>query len=145
MPESAAPLEKIIQALKNTYCAKVGFECTGLESSELEEWIQKEIEPNFPLHLTQDDLISIFQHVNRAELFETFLHTKFVGQKRFSLEGGETIIPMISSSINQGAKGGVEEVVLGMAHRGRLNVLANIFNKSYAISFTSSKTTINPV
>lgn len=127
----AAPLEEIIETLQKTYCCKVGVECTGLGSIELEKWIQEQIEPNFPLHLDQKKRLAILEDLTKAEIFETFLHTKFVGQKRFSLEGCETIIPMLSFLINQGSLLGAKEIVLGMAHRGRLNVLANILNKSY--------------
>jgi 2-oxoglutarate dehydrogenase E1 component len=135
LPEKMAPLEKIILTLRRTYCAHVGIECTGLESLELQKWIQEQIEPNFPLHLEREELIALFRHLTKAEVFETFLHTKFVGQKRFSLEGCETMIPMLSAMIEHGAILGIEEVVIGMAHRGRLNVLANILNKSYRLIF----------
>ncbi|MGC1879036.1 MAG: 2-oxoglutarate dehydrogenase E1 component [Rhabdochlamydiaceae bacterium] len=126
-----APLKDLIDVFKKTYCGTVGIEYMGLGNVELEKWIQQEIEPLFPLHLSQEEKIEILHNLNKAELFEVFLHTKYVGQKRFSLEGGETMIPMLSAIIERGAQLDLCEVVLGMAHRGRLNVLANILNKSY--------------
>ncbi len=126
-----APLKDLIDVFKKTYCGTVGIEYMGLGNVELEKWIQQEIEPLFPLHLSQEEKIEILHNLNKAELFEVFLHTKYVGQKRFSLEGGETMIPMLSAIIERGAQIDLCEVVLGMAHRGRLNVLANILNKSY--------------
>ncbi|MBS0604308.1 MAG: 2-oxoglutarate dehydrogenase E1 component [Verrucomicrobia bacterium] len=135
LTQAQAPLKDLIEALKKTYCGTVGIEYMGLGNVEMEKWLQQQIEPFFPLHLDKDQKIQILHNLNRAELFESFLHTKYVGQKRFSLEGGETMIPMLSSIIEQGAEGGVLEVVLGMSHRGRLNVLANILNKSYAHIF----------
>jgi 2-oxoglutarate dehydrogenase E1 component len=133
--EAQAPLKKLIEALKKTYCGTIGVEYMGLGNPELEQWIQKQIEPLFPLHLEKEEKIQILHNLNKAELFESFLHTKYVGQKRFSLEGGETAIPMLSALIDHGAQIGVHEVVLGMAHRGRLNILANILNKSYSHIF----------
>jgi 2-oxoglutarate dehydrogenase E1 component len=135
LKEASAPLKVLIDALKKTYSGTVGIEYMGLEHTEMERWLQQQIEPFFPLHLSQQDKIEILHNLNKAELFETFLHTKYVGQKRFSLEGGETMIPMLASLIERGADEGVEEVILGMAHRGRLNVLANILSKSYAQIF----------
>lgn len=135
LPQSQASLREIIEALETTYCGPIGIEYMGLGNKELEMWIQKMIEPHFSSPLQAEDKMEIFNDLNKAELFETFLHTKYVGQKRFSLEGGETFIPMISFILEEAGKEGVDEVVLGMAHRGRLNVLANILNKSYESIF----------
>lgn len=135
LKETRAPLKSLIEALKKTYCGKVGIEYMGLGNTEMERWLQQQIEPLFPLHLENQDKIEILHNLDKAELFESFLHTKYAGQKRFSLEGGETTIPMLSSIIECGAESGIQEMVLGMAHRGRLNVLANILNKSYANIF----------
>ncbi len=135
LKEPKAPLKEIVAALKKTYCGKIGVEYMGLGSPELETWVQSKIEPFFPLDLSKEDKIRVLHRLNQAELFENFLHTKYVGQKRFSLEGGETMIPMLAAMIDTGAELGVIECVLGMAHRGRLNVLANILNKSYALIF----------
>jgi 2-oxoglutarate dehydrogenase E1 component len=135
LKESQAPLKQLIDALKKTYSGTIGVEYMGLGKPELEKWLQGQIEPLFPLHLDNAEKMQILHHLNKAELFESFLHTKFVGQKRFSLEGGETMIPMLSAMIERGAEIGLFEAVLGMAHRGRLNVLTNILNKSYAHVF----------
>lgn len=135
LKESTAPLSTLIEALKNTYCRNIGIEYMGQGEAEMEHWLQKRIEPHFPLELSQEEKMSILHYLKKAELFESFLHTKYAGQKRFSLEGGETLIPMLDAILETGAEEGVTEVVLGMAHRGRLNVLANILNKSYSQIF----------
>lgn len=136
-----ATLAEIIQQLEKTYCGSVGIEYVTAQNPELEAWIQKKIEPGFPIVLTDNQRMEIFHTLNRAELFETFLHTKYVGQKRFSLEGGETLIPMLSMIVDSASNEGVHEVMLGMAHRGRLNVLANLLNKSYAMIFSEFEDT----
>lgn len=134
---SDASLEEIIKALKETYCGTVGVEYMGFVNPELETWLQKHIEPNrFKIDLSLDQKRKILQHLNKSELFESFLHTKYVGQKRFSLEGGEALIPILAAVIDKGASLGLEEFILGMAHRGRLNVLCNILDKSYADIFS---------
>lgn len=136
LEKEKAPLKEIIEVLKQIYCGKIGFEYMGVENSDLEKWLQKKIESpegRAPLSIEQKQLI--LQHLNKSELFESFLHTKYVGQKRFSLEGAETLIPMMAAVIETGSTIGLEEFVLGMAHRGRLNVLSNILNKSYAEVF----------
>jgi len=135
LPQESAPLKELIEALKTTYCGSVGIEYMHVSNLEMQHWLQQQIEPLFPLHLDKAQKQEILHHLNRAELFEAFLHTKYVGQKRFSLEGGETVIPMLSAIIEHAAKEGANEVVLGMSHRGRLNVLANILAKSYAHIF----------
>ncbi len=135
LEEKTAPLKRIIETLQKTYAAKIGIEYMGLGNTGLEEWIQKRVEPCFPLRLDKEQKLHLLHNLCKAEVFESFLHTKYVGQKRFSLEGGETLIPMLSALLEAGAEVGVNEVVLGMTHRGRLNVLANILNKSYAHIF----------
>lgn len=135
--ESTAPLSDIINALKKTYCSRVGFEYMDLDNPDLKKWIQEKIEPShLDFNLSIDQKKMILDCLNKSELFEVFLHTKFTGQKRFSLEGGETLIPMLKGFIAAGAALGVDEFVLGMAHRGRLNALANILNKSFADIFS---------
>lgn len=131
LPENEVPLKVLIEALLKTYCRSVGVECFGLDAPDQEEWLQQKIEPFFPLNLEEKHKRRIYDLLAKADLFETFLHTKYVGQKRFSLEGGETLIPMLALLLDRGAEMGVTEIVLGMAHRGRLNVLANILGKSY--------------
>ncbi len=130
-----APLKELVAALEKTYSDSIGIEFMGLRVPELETWLQKIIEPGFPIPFSASEKLEIFHDLNKAELFEHFLHTKYVGQKRFSLEGGETLIPMMAFLIEEAAADGVKDVVLGMAHRGRLNVLANILNKSYETLF----------
>lgn len=137
MDAPAASLADIIGVLKEIYCNKVGIEYMDLQSPEMEQWIQERIEPNrFEIELPMDQKRMILQYLNKSELLEVFIHTKYVGQKRFSLEGGETLIPMLEAIIQTGGDLGVEEVAIGMAHRGRLNVLSNIMNKSYADIFS---------
>ncbi len=142
LPQKEALLSEIIGALEKTYCGSIGVEYMNLRKPALESWLQKIIEPNFALPFSVEDKLEIFHQLNRAELFETFLHTKYVGQKRFSLEGGETLIPMLSFAIEAGE--GVHDIVLGMAHRGRLNVLANILNKSYETIFNEFEAHYTP-
>jgi len=137
LQEPEAPLQEIIDVLEGIYCSKIGVEYMGIQNLEMQHWIQKKIEPNrFKIDLTIDQKRSILQHLNKSELFEVFLHTKYVGQKRFSLEGGETLIPILAALIDTGAGLELEEFVIGMAHRGRLNVLSNILEKSYSLIFS---------
>lgn len=132
-----ASLQEIIATLKEIYCRNIGVEYMGLLDPDLEKWLQQRIEPNrFQIKLNIDQKKMILQHLNKSELFECFLHTKYVGQKRFSLEGGETLIPILATIIDRGASLGMQEFILGMAHRGRLNVLSNILKKSYEQIFS---------
>jgi 2-oxoglutarate dehydrogenase E1 component len=124
-------LQEIITHLDTIYCQHIGVEYMYIRNPGVVEWIQKKLgindnQPKFSL----DEKKSILNKLNQAVSFENFLHTKYVGQKRFSLEGGESIIPGLDSLIEKAAEKGVEQFVMGMAHRGRLNVLANIFGKS---------------
>ncbi len=130
-----APLREIIDVLQKTYCSTVGIEYMDLGSPAIEAWVQKRIEPYFPTNLSSEEKIEILKQLNQAEGFETFLHTKYVGQKRFSLEGAETFIPLMHAVLQTGGEMGVTDAVIGMAHRGRLNLLANIMGKSYAYIF----------
>jgi 2-oxoglutarate dehydrogenase E1 component len=127
-----AKLRDIIAALKAIYLGPIGFEYMYMREPEAFEWFEKKCEYE-ALHfkLAEDEKKRILFKLNEAVVFENFLHTKYIGQKRFSLEGGETTIPALDSIINNAADMGVEEVVIGMAHRGRLNVLANIMGKTY--------------
>ncbi|NNM43533.1 MAG: 2-oxoglutarate dehydrogenase E1 component [Chlamydiae bacterium] len=133
--EKTAPLQKIITALEETYCGKIGIEYMGLERPQIEKWLQERIEPGFCTSLSAEEKTDIMHWLSKAEFFESFLHTKYVGQKRFSLEGGETLIPMLDFLLEKGHELGLKEVIVGMAHRGRLNVLANILGKSYEMIF----------
>lgn len=133
--EEQLPLETILDKLKKVYVGSMGIEYMGLRSPELEKWVQERLEASTPPTLSLEEKKRILDDLTRAELFETFLHTKYVGQKRFSLEGGETLIPMLESILDLAAEEGSSEVVIGMAHRGRLNVLASVMNKSYDLIF----------
>ena len=133
----AASLRKIVDTLKAIYEGPVGFEYMYIREPEIQEWLKNKIEKEFlNVKLTIDDKKRILFKLNEAVVFENFLHTKYIGQKRFSLEGGETTIPALDAIINRGSELGVEEVVIGMAHRGRLNVLANVMGKTYEQIFT---------
>ncbi len=146
LKEKKAPLVAIIDALKAIYCNKVGVEYMGLQNPAMEKWLQERIEPNhFKNDLSIDRKKMILSQLNKSEIFESFLHTKFVGQKRFSIEGGETLIPMLFAMIDTGSMMGIHEFVFGMAHRGRINVLSNIFNKSYGDIFSEFEEGYVPV
>ena len=124
-------LQEIIMHLEKIYCQHIGVEYMYIRKPEIIEWIQSKLgvndnQPNF----SSDEKKVILNKLNQAVSFENFLHTKYVGQKRFSLEGGESVIPALDALIEKAAEKGVEQFVMGMAHRGRLNVLANIFGKS---------------
>jgi len=127
----SATLSKIISHLKQVYCDSTGIEYMYIRNPKKVDWIQKRlnINTNHP-KFSADQKKHILSKLNQAVSFENFLHTKFVGQKRFSLEGGESLIPAVDSIIELAAEKGVEEFVMGMAHRGRLNTLINIFGKS---------------
>jgi 2-oxoglutarate dehydrogenase E1 component len=145
LPEPTAPLSKIIATLQEIYCGTKGIEYMGFHSPEMERWLQSQIEPNrFTPQFSIEQKKNILKYLNKAELFETFLHTKYVGQKRFSLEGGETLIPVLGELIEKGAESGMDEFVIGMAHRGRLNVLANILNKSFSTIFSEFEDYFDP-
>ncbi len=131
-----AKLKDIIAHLKNIYCGTMGFEFMDSNDVEIRDWFQKKVENNTEARkFSIDKKKRILTKLNEAVAFENFLHTKYVGQKRFSLEGGENTIPALDAIINASAEFGVEEVVIGMAHRGRLNVLANIMGKTYEYIF----------
>jgi 2-oxoglutarate dehydrogenase E1 component len=128
--ESPASLRDIINHLENTYCRSIGVEYMYVREPDVISWIQKFIQSNenAPI-LDSNDRLYILHKLNEAIAFESFLNTKFVGQKRFSIEGAENLIPGLDFLLQKAAEIGVEEVVLGMAHRGRLNVLTNLFGK----------------
>lgn len=137
MKEVQAPLAEIVKTLREIYCSHIGIEYMGVQNPNLIEWVQEQVEPTKSrIKLSIDQKRMILQHLNKSELFEIFLHTKYTGQKRFSLEGGETLIPILEGVIQTGATLGIERFVIGMAHRGRLNVLSNILNKSYGLIFS---------
>lgn len=132
-----AKLSEIIDLLRETYCGHIGVEYIYMRNPLKIKWLQDRVEKtrNRP-ELTIDEKRHFLYKLNQATVFENFLHTKYIGQKRFSVEGLECLIPALDAIIQYGAGNGVEEFVLGMAHRGRLNVLANIFNKTYTEIFS---------
>jgi 2-oxoglutarate dehydrogenase E1 component len=126
-----ATLKEIIRRLENLYCQSIGVEYMYIRKPEVVQWIQDRLNINDNLpNFNVEQKKNILDKLNEAVSFENFLHTKYVGQKRFSLEGGESIIPALDALIEAAAEKGVEQFVMGMAHRGRLNILANIFGKA---------------
>lgn len=124
-------LQQIVDKLENAYCGSIGFEYMYIEDTVKLEWIQNWISDNkVNAKMPKENKIHILEMLNKAVSFETFLHTKYVGQKRFSLEGGESLIPALDALVENAAEQGVEDFVMGMAHRGRLSTLTNIFGKN---------------
>lgn len=143
MPKSS--LRKIIERLKFLYLGPIGFEYNFIRNDEVRQWFHQKIEKEYVNYNPgREEKKSILSKLNEAVVFENFLHTKFLGQKRFSLEGGENTIPALQTIINKSAELGVKEAVIGMAHRGRLNVLTNILGKVYEQIFTEFEGNINP-
>nr|WP_281965679.1 multifunctional oxoglutarate decarboxylase/oxoglutarate dehydrogenase thiamine pyrophosphate-binding subunit/dihydrolipoyllysine-residue succinyltransferase subunit [Serinicoccus marinus] len=127
-------LRRILGILRDTYCRTVGVEYMHIQDPDQRRWFQKKLEVPFEKPAPAEQL-RILRRLNAAEAFETFLQTKFVGQKRFSLEGGESVIALLDKVLNRAADDGLTEVTIGMPHRGRLNVLANLAGKSYGQIF----------
>jgi 2-oxoglutarate dehydrogenase E1 component len=127
-----APLRDLLDALRETYCRMVGVEYMHIQDLRIRRWLQERIEPrrNRP-ELPLRQKLRVLMNLHFAELFERFLQARYVGQKRFSLEGSETLIPVLDAIVEKGPELGVQEFVFGMTHRGRLNVLANILGKPY--------------
>ncbi|MCB0941121.1 MAG: multifunctional oxoglutarate decarboxylase/oxoglutarate dehydrogenase thiamine pyrophosphate-binding subunit/dihydrolipoyllysine-residue succinyltransferase subunit, partial [Mycobacterium sp.] len=136
-------LRDVLGLLRDAYCRHIGVEYTHILEPEQQKWLQERIEVKHdkPTVAQQKYILS---KLNAAEAFETFLQTKYVGQKRFSLEGAETVIPMMDAVIDQAAEHALDEVVIGMPHRGRLNVLANIVGKPYSQIFSEFEGNLNP-
>jgi 2-oxoglutarate dehydrogenase E1 component len=134
-----ATLKDILQTLRTIYCGSIGVEYLHIQDVAMRRWIQKQVEENFNKpQLSQQEKKNILHQLIDAETFETFVHRRYLGQKRFSIEGGETLIPILIQIIESAALGDppVEEIVLGMAHRGRLNVLVNVLNMSFGDIFS---------
>ena len=140
----ATTLQNIVNKLKAVYTGSVGIEYSSLNNPEKIDWLTNEMEEKFTAPLPFNKQKRILEKLNEGVMFEKFLHTKYVGQKRFSLEGGETTIAGLDAIINAAAEDRVEEVVIGMAHRGRLNVLANIMGKTYKHIFNEFEGTAVP-
>ena len=136
-------LRDILATLRGSYCRSVGIEYMHIQDNEQRAWIQRRVEvPHAPW--PREEHLRILDRLNEAEIFETFLQTKFVGQKRFSLEGGESTIVLLDELCDAAANSGLDEVCIGMPHRGRLNVLANIVGKSYGQIFKEFEGSVDP-
>ena len=136
-------MRKILGILRDSYCRTTGIEYMHISEPAQRKWIQDRVERPHE-SLPREEHLRILDKLNEAEIFETFLQTKFVGQKRFSLEGGESAIALLDEVCEQAADAGLEEVCIGMPHRGRLNVLANVVGKSYAQIFREFEGNIDP-
>ena len=139
-----ATLQQILTKLQTVYTGHVGIQYEYILKHDRLEWLQNEVENHFDKQIPIPGKKRILEKLNQGVIFEKFLHTKYIGQKRFSLEGGETTIAALDNIINTGAELGVKEVVIGMAHRGRLNVLANILGKTYEQIFSEFEGTSIP-
>jgi multifunctional 2-oxoglutarate metabolism enzyme len=140
---TAMPLKRILSRLRQTYCDTSAIEYMHITDTDQKRWIQEYVEIP-PEALTHEEKLRILAKLNQAEAFERFLHTKYLGQKRFGLEGSETLIPALDAILDAGAAAGQTEVVIGMAHRGRLNVLTNIVGKSYSRVFSEFEGQLDP-
>ncbi|HEX5709028.1 MAG TPA: multifunctional oxoglutarate decarboxylase/oxoglutarate dehydrogenase thiamine pyrophosphate-binding subunit/dihydrolipoyllysine-residue succinyltransferase subunit, partial [Pyrinomonadaceae bacterium] len=144
--KESATLRDILGILRRAYCGKVGTEYRHIQSKEQKLWIRERIRQEF-VHsepLPPETKKALLVRLTRAEQFERFLHTKYLGQKRFSLEGCETIIPLLDQLVGSAADKGVEDITLGMAHRGRLNVLANVVGNFAERIFTAFEGSVHP-
>src|SRR6266568_4038003 len=136
-------LRDILGVLRDSYCRTVGTEYMHIQDPEERRWLQDRIEVPHP-RAEHDEQMAILSRLNVAEAFEMFLQTKFVGQRRFSLEGAEALIPLVDAVLTEAAEAHLDDAVIGMAHRGRLNVLANIVGKSYAQIFKEFEGNLDP-
>ncbi len=136
-------LEKIINILRDAYCRTIGIEYMHIQDPQEKAWIQQRVEGG-PLDLSKSEKLRLLERLNAAEAFEKFLSTRYIGHKRFGLEGAESAIAFLDETLTLAAARGLPEVVLGMAHRGRLNVLANIVGKSYSEIFREFEGNLDP-
>jgi multifunctional 2-oxoglutarate metabolism enzyme len=136
-------LREILGVLRDSYCRTVGVEYMHIQNPDERAWIQARVERPHP-RADHDEQLRILSRLNVAEAFEMFLQTKFIGQRRFSLEGAESLIPLLDAVLSEAADAQLHEAVLGMAHRGRLNVLANIVGKSYGQIFAEFEGNLDP-
>jgi multifunctional 2-oxoglutarate metabolism enzyme len=144
-PKPLAALREILETLRQTYCGKVGAEYMNIQVPEQKRWLQQRMEPqanNWPLD--RDTRLRILRNLIAAEEFEHFLHSRFVGQKRFALEGAETALAILAEILERAGDVNVHEVVIGMAHRGRLNILANVVGKDVKQIFSEFEGEIDP-
>lgn len=138
--KESATLREIWETMRDTYCRSIGVEFMHIQDPAVRQWLMDRMEPerNRP-RFSREERLGILEKLLEAAMFEEFLHRRFVGQKRFSLEGGEVLIPLLESLARRAAGRGMDDLILGMSHRGRLNVLANIFQKPYANIFAEFK------
>jgi 2-oxoglutarate decarboxylase len=136
-------LREVLGVLRDSYCRRVGIEYMHIMDPEERRWIQQRVEVRYAKPIPEEQK-HILNRLNAAEAFETFLQTKYVGQRRFSLEGSESLIPLLDEVLRQAAEDNLDEVVIGMAHRGRLNVLANIVGKPYEKIFSEFEGHLDP-
>ncbi|WP_062206688.1 multifunctional oxoglutarate decarboxylase/oxoglutarate dehydrogenase thiamine pyrophosphate-binding subunit/dihydrolipoyllysine-residue succinyltransferase subunit [Streptomyces sp. NBRC 109706] len=141
--KSMLTLRDILGVLRDSYCRTTGIEYMHIQDPKERTWIQDRVERPHTAPEREEQL-RILRRLNASEAFETFLQTKYVGQKRFSLEGGETVIPLLDTVLDEAAADKLDEAVIGMAHRGRLNVLANVVGKSYAQIFREFEGNLDP-
>ncbi len=139
-----ATLSKILEQLQKSYTHHIGLEFSYINDTEKIEWLTHALENTVQVPVSISQKKRILQKLNEGVMFEKFLHTKYIGQKRFSLEGGETTIAALDAIINVSAENKVQEVVIGMAHRGRLNVLANVLGKTYEEIFNEFEGNATP-
>jgi 2-oxoglutarate dehydrogenase E1 component len=143
--KNLASLREILAALRETYCRSVGVEYMHVQDPGERQWLQERMEPrrNLPT-LSRDEKIRILKKLYQASLFEQFLHKKYLGQTRFSLEGAEALIPMVDTLLTEAAEQGCREIIMGMAHRGRLNVQVNVLGKTYEEIFCEFESNYDP-
>jgi multifunctional 2-oxoglutarate metabolism enzyme len=144
-PKPVATLREILETLRQTYCGKVGCEYMNIQVPEQKRWLQRRMEPeanNWPLE--RETRVRIMRNLVAAEEFEHFLHSRFVGQKRFALEGAETALAILDEILERASRNDVREIVIGMAHRGRLNILANVVGKDVKQIFSEFEGEIDP-
>ncbi|WP_371327872.1 multifunctional oxoglutarate decarboxylase/oxoglutarate dehydrogenase thiamine pyrophosphate-binding subunit/dihydrolipoyllysine-residue succinyltransferase subunit [Demequina sp. NBRC 110051] len=136
-------MRDVLGLLRDAYCRTIGIEYMHIADRTQRQWLQERLEVGYTKPAPEEHL-RILRRLNAAEAFEAFLQTKYVGQKRFSLEGGESLIPLLDAVMSSAAEAGIQEVCIGMAHRGRLNVLANLAGKSYSQIFSEFDGTAVP-
>ena len=144
-PKPVATLREILETLRQTYCGKIGCEYMNIQVPEQKRWLQQRMEPeanSWPLD--NEIRIRVLKSLIDAEEFEHFLHSRYVGQKRFALEGGETALAIVAEICERAAAGNVHEIVIGMAHRGRLNLLANVVGKDLPKIFSEFEGELDP-
>ena len=144
-PKPMATLREILETLRKTYCGKIGCEYMNIQVPEQKRWLQERMEPEAnQWALSRETRVRIVRSLIAAEEFEHFLHARFVGQKRFALEGGETAMAILEEILERAAANNVAEIVMGMAHRGRLNILANVIGKDVKQIFSEFEGELDP-